>query len=63
MEVPDGPLPAPADLRQVPGELFEGSGYHYYPTRDQARNWLADAGFRVEDEQADFYWHFLLERQ
>jgi SAM-dependent methyltransferase len=30
----------------------------------QARGWLTAAGFRVEDEQeADYYWHFLLERQ
>jgi SAM-dependent methyltransferase len=64
VEVPDGPLPAPVDPRQVPGEHFEGGGYHYYPARDQARDWLAAAGFRVEDEQeADYYWHFLLERR
>lgn len=64
VEVPDGPLPAPADPRQVSGEHFEGGGYHYYPARDQARDWLAAAGFRIEDEQeADYYWHFLLERR
>ncbi len=63
-EAPDGPLPAPVDPRQVPGEHFEGGGYHYYPARDQARDWLAAAGFRIKDEQeADYYWHFLLERQ
>jgi SAM-dependent methyltransferase len=64
VEVPDGLLPAPVDPRQVSGEHFEGGGYHYYPARDQARDWLAAAGFRIEDEQeADFYWHFLLERR
>jgi SAM-dependent methyltransferase len=64
VEVPDGPLPAPVDPRQVPGEHFEGGGYHYYPARDQARDWLAAAGFRIEDEQeADYYSHFLLERR
>ncbi|MGH3149537.1 MAG: class I SAM-dependent methyltransferase [Streptosporangiaceae bacterium] len=64
VEVPDGPLPAPADPRQVPGEHYEGVGYHYYPARDQARDWLADAGFRVQDEQqGDYYWHFLLQRE
>ena len=48
----------------MPGEHFEGGGYHYYPTRDQARDWLAAAGFRIEDEQeADYYSHFLLERR
>jgi SAM-dependent methyltransferase len=64
VEIPDGPLPQPADPRQVPGEHFEGSGYHYYPARDQARDWLAAAGFQVEDElAADYYWHFFLERR
>jgi SAM-dependent methyltransferase len=64
VEVLDGPLPAPVDPRQVPGEHFEGGGYHYYPARDQARDWLRAAGFRIEDEQeADYYWHFLLARR
>jgi SAM-dependent methyltransferase len=67
VEAPGGPLPAPADPRQVPGEDFEGGeqgGYHYYPARDQARGWLTAAGFGVLDEQdADCYWHFLLERR
>jgi SAM-dependent methyltransferase len=64
VEVPDGPLPAPVDPRQVPGEHYQGGGYHYYPARDQVRDWLAAAGFGIEDEQeADYYWHFLLERR
>jgi SAM-dependent methyltransferase len=65
VEVADGPLPTPADPRQVPGEHFEGgdSGYHYYPALAQARRWLTDSGFAIQDEQeADFYWHFLMER-
>ncbi len=64
VEVADGPLPAPVDPRQVPGEHFEGGGYHYYPGRNQARDWLTAAGFSIQDEQeADNYWHFLLERR
>jgi SAM-dependent methyltransferase len=67
VQVHDGPLPAPVDPRQVPGEDFEGGelgGYHYFPVRDKARDWLETAGFRVEDEQeADCYQHFLLERR
>jgi SAM-dependent methyltransferase len=63
----DGPLSVPVDPRQVAGEDFEGGGlggYHYYPARDQARDWLVTAGFRVQDEQdADCYQHFLLERR
>jgi len=67
VEVQDGPLPAPVDPRQVAGEDFEGGelgGYHYYPARAQARDWLVTAGFGVQDEQdADYYQHFLLERR
>jgi hypothetical protein len=49
VEVHDGPLPGPGDPRQVADEDFEGGalgGYHYYPARDQARDWLVTAGFR-----------------
>jgi SAM-dependent methyltransferase len=64
VEVPDGPLPAAVDPRQVTGEHYEGGGYHYYPALDQAREWLTAAGFGIEDEQeADYYWHFLLEHR
>jgi SAM-dependent methyltransferase len=67
VEVHDGPPPAPVDPRQVPGEDFEGGGeggYHYYPAGDQVRGWLTGAGFGVQDEQdADCYWHLLLERR
>lgn len=67
VEVHAGPLPPPADPRQVPGEAFEGGtlgGYHYYPGRDRAVDWLTAAGFGVEDEQeADYYQHFLLRRR
>lgn len=67
VEVFEGELPPPADARQVPGEHFGGGehgGYHYYPARHQARQWLAAAGFAINDErEADSYWHFLLERR
>lgn len=64
VEVADGPLPPPADPRQLPGEHLEGGGYHYYPARAQARRWLTAAGFGIEDEQeADSYWHFLLQHR
>lgn len=63
VEVYPAPLPPPADPRQLPGELLEDGGYHYYPPRDRVRDWLAAAGFTVRDEQeADGYWHFLLAR-
>jgi len=64
VELPDGPLPPPSDPRQVPGEVTEGGGYHYYPPRHLVRGWLAAAGFAVaEQADADSYWHLLLTRQ
>ena len=61
VEVHDGPLPPPTDPRALPGELTDGGGYHYYPPRDQVRGWLTGAGFAISGEQeADYYWHFLL---
>jgi SAM-dependent methyltransferase len=63
VELPGQPLPPPGDPRQVPGEVTEGGGYHYYPPRDQVRSWLAQAGFAIADEaDADSYWHLLLTR-
>jgi SAM-dependent methyltransferase len=66
VEVTDAPLPPLADPRQVPGEHYEGehSGYHYYPSPGQARDWLTAAGFDIRGEQdADYYQHFLLQRR
>jgi SAM-dependent methyltransferase len=63
VELCGGPLPPPADPRQVPGELTHGGGYHYYPGRGQVRRWLTEAGFTITDEaDADSYWHLLLTR-
>ena len=63
VELPDGPLPPPADPRQVPGEVTEGGGYHDYPPRHLVRGWLAAVGFTITDEaDADHYWHLLLTR-
>jgi SAM-dependent methyltransferase len=51
----------------VRGEVIEGdtAGYHYYPGREQAVEWLAAAGFRLLEEDFDRqqgwgYRHFLL---
>jgi SAM-dependent methyltransferase len=63
VELPDGPLPPPSDPRQVPGEVTDGGGYHYYPERGQVRGWLAAAGLSITEEaDADSYWHLLLTR-
>jgi SAM-dependent methyltransferase len=47
-------------LPVVPGEYVKAGGYHYYPALDQARAWLASAGFTVvEDVEGDGYQHML----
>jgi SAM-dependent methyltransferase len=53
----------------VRGEVVEGDtgGYHFYPGRAQALAWLADGGFEVVAEDADWrddwgYRHLLLRR-
>jgi SAM-dependent methyltransferase len=54
-------------LPVVRGEVIEGdvAGYHYYPGRERALAWLADAGFVLDEEDYDQqdgwgYRHFLL---
>jgi hypothetical protein len=50
--------------RQVPGEVIEDGGYHYYPSRPQVRQWLDTAGFTVAGQADDGeYWHLLLTRR
>lgn len=51
----------------VRGEIIEGdtAGYHFYPGREQAVAWLADAGFTIVEEALNLqqgwaYRHFLL---
>jgi ubiquinone/menaquinone biosynthesis C-methylase UbiE len=53
-------------LPSLRGEVIEGdtAGYHYYPGRDQAVEWLTGAGFDVVAEELDWhddwgYRHFL----
>jgi hypothetical protein len=53
----------------VRGEVIEGdvAGYHFYPGRERAGRWLADAGLEVVDESVDphegwAYRHLLLRR-
>ena len=55
--------PPPSDLRQMPGEVIEGDGYYYCPPKTQVRDWLAAAGFAIDEQaDADSYWHLLLSR-
>ena len=62
VELWTGPLPAVTDPRQVPGEVIEDGGYHYYPSRPQVRQWLDTAGFTVAGQADGDYWHLLLTR-
>ena len=57
-----------AGLPIVRGEVIEGdvAGYHYYPGRTQALDWLGAAGFELVDEAYDQqdgwgYRHLILE--
>ncbi len=47
----------------VPGEDFDGIGYHYYPEQETVRGWLDASGLeRIDEHEADDYWHILLRR-
>lgn len=51
-------------LPLVYGEYAHHGGYHYYPTDDQARAWLTEAGFSlVEMIEGDGYRHYLCEKR
>ena len=40
------------------------NGYHYYPSLDQVRKWLADAGFTIKEEaEANDYHHFWVNKE
>ncbi len=46
--------------RGVPGELAAASVYHYYPSLQQVRAWIAQAGMTIEEEgTGSGYSHFL----
>jgi SAM-dependent methyltransferase len=47
----------------VPGEDFDGTGYHYFPTDAELDDWLEDISVdRLATEDADGYRHLLLRR-
>jgi SAM-dependent methyltransferase len=42
----------------------EESGYHYYPSLEQVRQWLEDAGLTIKEEaEANDYHHFWLNKE
>ena len=59
VELPEEEPPEPAGVL-VRGEVLEGEAYHFYPSREQVRGWLAEAGFAtVKEADGDGYWHLL----
>ncbi len=47
-------------LPLIYGEYAHHGGYHYYPTDEQVRNWLAEAHFTIlHTEEGDGYRHYL----
>jgi hypothetical protein len=50
-------------LPLVYGEYAHHGGYHYYPSDEQTRNWLAQPGFQLlEVVEGDGYRHYLARR-
>ncbi|MGD9148613.1 MAG: class I SAM-dependent methyltransferase [Anaerolineae bacterium] len=48
----------------VSGELASKTVYHYYPSLEQVRTWIREAGFGIEDEgMGNGYEHFVVRRQ
>lgn len=48
----------------VPGESFDGIGYHYYPETAAIHRWLDEAHLeRLEEREGDEYRHLLLRRR
>ena len=47
-------------LPLIYGEYAHHGGYHYYPTDEQVRHWLAETGFTIlHTMEGDGYWHYL----
>ena len=48
------------DVHQIPGELVGHACYHFYPSLEQVRLWLAQSGLFIEEEgSGNWYAHFL----
>jgi cyclopropane fatty-acyl-phospholipid synthase-like methyltransferase len=52
------------DATGVPDELAGLAAYHYYPSLEQARAWIEEAGLVVEEEgTGNGYKHFIVRRK
>lgn len=50
-------------LPLIYGEYAHHGGYHFYPTDEQVRSWLAEAGFNLREMmEGDGYWHYLAQK-
>ena len=50
-------------LPVVYGEWFNDEVYHYYPSLEQVREWVQEAGFSIlEEGDGDGYHHFLMRK-
>jgi SAM-dependent methyltransferase len=50
-------------LPVVYGEWVNDEVYHYYPSMNQVREWMREAGFRpVEEGEGDSYRHFIIQK-
>lgn len=50
-------------LPLIYGEYAHHGGYHFYPTDEQVRAWLAEAGFSLREMmEGDGYWHYLAQK-
>jgi cyclopropane fatty-acyl-phospholipid synthase-like methyltransferase len=48
-------------LPVVYGEWVNDEVYHYYPTMEQVREWISQAGLRLlEEGEGDGYHHFIM---
>ena len=51
------------NLPLIYGEYAHHGGYHYYPTDEQVRNWLAEVSLNVLDMvEGDGYRHYLVSK-
>ena len=52
-----------AGIAALSGELLSGATYHYHPSLEQVRAWLAGAGLAIEEEgTGTWYEHFVVSR-
>lgn len=53
-----------SELPVVHGEWVNDGVYHYYPTMEQVREWIQQAGFDLTEEgEGDGYHHFIMQKR